>query len=128
MSTAHATIEIPTVNAHVVEKLYRRAMDKQDARDFAYLARGNRALTARDPKMLKVLEKASEVMHAKYEAQLGQTHRASRDATATVEGVRYKGVPTEVQIVIESYRTLDKGDPLPHFGWWYAAVAEFVFG
>jgi hypothetical protein len=113
-------IEVPFVTDRTAESMYRRAKQKQEAGDRAYLERGQRAARARDPRLLLVLEKATERADAMHERQRGQERRTATD-NRRVEA-------TEVQILRAAYTTLDKGTPEEGFGWIYAAAAELAFG
>jgi hypothetical protein len=113
-------IEVPFVNERTAERMYQRAKQKQEAGDYGFLERGQRAARARDPRLLRVLEVAAERADAMHERQRGQERRSATD-NRRVEA-------TEVQILRSAYTTLDKGTPEAAFGWIYAAATELAFG
>jgi len=105
------------INADTVERAYRKArMSQRDGRqNFADC--GWRAARARDAKLLKTLEMATEVLRKMSEMQLG-THGHD------VGGKNVEA--TEYQLWREAYKTLDAGEPMRHFEWIYGAAAWLV--
>ena len=89
-----------------------QAMGKQSCADTGY-----RAALARDPKLLKVLEKGAEIVDKMTEQQYGRT---MRDISATYGET--KGT-TEAQLWREAYRLCDEGKPIRNFEWIYFAAA-----
>ena len=87
-------------------------LKKQYAADQAW-----RAAKARDPKLLKALEKGAEIIGRMSEAQTGQLRRST---TATFAETREH---TESQMWRKAYEFMDKGDPIPDLVWIYAAGA-----
>ena len=79
---------------------------------------GMRAARARDPKLLKALERGAEIMDRLSESQMGQTRRS---LATDVEG--YKVEHTETQLWKKAYEFADRGEPLQHFCWIYGAAA-----
>ena len=94
-----------------------RRMEKARASDRMTVAQvGMRAAKARDPKLLKVLDQASNLMDRAAEEQQGRTRRSS-----IVEGERVEY--TESQLVKKAYEFADKGEPLPQLIWIYGTAA-----
>ena len=98
------------------EYAWKRMQRAREADRMDIAAVGMRAARSRDPKLLKVLEQAANLMDAACEAQMGRTRRA-----AEIEG--FKIEPTEVQLVKEAYRMVDQGTPIQNFCWIYATAA-----
>jgi hypothetical protein len=112
-----AGIEISEwINPGSVEWAYRRASEAQRTRRQYIADAGMKAARARDPKLLLVLEKATEVLDRMQEEQVGRTRRTSTKFSETVE-------LTEVALWRKAYEFCDKGDPLPHLEWIYGAAA-----
>jgi hypothetical protein len=112
-----AGIEIENwVNRNTVEWAFARAQEAQRTRKQSIADAGMRAARARDPRMLLVLEKATEVLDRMQEEQVGRTRRTSSVFGETVE-------LTEVALWRKAYEFCDKGEPLPHLEWIYGAAA-----
>jgi hypothetical protein len=78
---------------------------------------GYRAALARDPKLLKALEKMAEHTGAAQEEQMGRTMRDTASTYAESRGT------TVHQLCRESYRLCDEGNPIRNFEWIYGAAA-----
>lgn len=100
-----------------VEYAYGLAQQRQLGRDLSFGQIGMRAAKARDPKLLKALEKATEIITKQSERQFGRTRRDPGTE------FRYTIEPTEVQLWREAYTFADKGEPLEQFEWIYGAAA-----
>lgn len=93
------------VNNKAVESMYRfathelRAMSERERLRLFVQAR--RAVKARDPKVMTVLDKGAEILAAMAEDQYGRTNRTSQDV--------WRAPPTEFQIWREAYRLADEG-------------------
>ncbi len=112
-----AGIEISEwINAGSVEWAYRRAAEAQRTRRQYIADVGMRAARARDPKLLLVLEKATEVLDKMQEQQVGRSRRTASTLADSVE-------LTEVALWRKAYEFADKGEPLPHLEWVYGAAA-----
>ena len=112
------------VNRLTVEEAYRmaRRLQAEDTpRSQNFARRGMRAAKARDPKLLLVLEKATEIVTQMSQEQFGQTrYRTDIPYSDRVE-------PTEVQLWREAYRLCDEGNPIGNFMWIYGAAAHLAF-
>lgn len=106
------------VDAHTVERAYRRAMMFQQDGRLRLAQQGMRAATARDDKLLTVLARASEIVTAMHEDQRGETQRAATD--------NQRATVTSVKLIQEAYRTADEGKALEQFSWLYAAFGELA--
>lgn len=104
------------INAESVEWAYSQAcMAQRDGRQrFADV--GWRAAQARDPRLLKALEKAAEIVTAMDESQRGRTRRYAEKLSEQIE-------TTETQLWREAYRLCDEGRAIRHFEWIYGAAA-----
>jgi hypothetical protein len=96
------------VDARAVEHIYREATYTirnlpTEARHRLF-AQTYKAVAARDPKLLRVLDEGAEIMHRAAEDQMGRTNRTSRD--------NLRVPPTEYQIWREAYRIADNGTAL----------------
>ena len=78
---------------------------------------GWRAALARDPKLLKVLERGAEIVDKLSEEQMGRTRRADAGRT------RMSSEHTEAALWREAYRLCDEGNPIRNFEWIYGAAA-----
>lgn len=99
-----------------VEWAHRRASEAQRRREQHIADIGMRAARARDPKLLLVLEKATEVLDKMQEEQVGRTRRTASRYADTVE-------LTEVALWRKAYEFADKGEPLAQLEWIYGAAA-----
>lgn len=118
-----AVIEIPRpVTQQTAEHVHRRSVDMKKSWDAnRHLAEcAFRAVRARDPKLLLVLDKMAEALEKTNEEQLGRTQRDSGTEW------EYRLPPTEVKLWREAYRLADKGEPEEAFAWMYAAAAEWA--
>ncbi len=116
-------MELPlgrTVTAESVEHLHRRATTIRERWDRSRIEQGIRAARARAPKLMFVLEQATEVLDAMADAQTGQTRRSTSTSFAD------RVLPAEVQIWREAYRVADEGHAMDQFGAVYAAAGEFA--
>ena len=104
------------INRNTVEWAFGRVQDAQRQRQQHIATAGMRAARARDPKLLLVLEKATEILDRMQEEQVGRTRRSSSVFGETVE-------LTEVALWRKAYEFCDKGEPLPHLEWIYGAAA-----
>lgn len=106
-----------SITAKRVEYAYGLAQRRQMERNLSFGQIGMRAAKARDPKLLKALEKATEIITKQSEDQFGRTRRdPGTEFRFTIE-------PTEVQLWREAYTFADKGEPLVQFEWIYGAAA-----
>lgn len=110
------------LNPQTIENAYRRAKFAQDSRNYRYGKRGMNAARARDPKVLLVLERGTEVLTRIADEQTG-SYRAGA-------GIPYshRVEPTEVALWRNAYETMDNGDPLVHFEWIYGCAVELAYG
>jgi len=113
-------IEIPFINFERLATAYQRANRNFRDGDRRCALVGIRAARARDPKLMKGLERAIEVVDAKNDAVRGQTQRAL--------GVSYAdSFPAlEVGIFREAYKAADQGRPLEQLMVIYGCVAELA--
>ena len=100
-----------------VEYAYGLAIKNQHLRNQSFADIGYRAAVARDPKLLKALERMAEVTGAMQEKQMGQAMRGIGTSYAESRGT------TEHQLCREAYRMCDQGTPLRNFEWVYGAAA-----
>lgn len=106
-----------TLTDLAVERAYGEACRAQEQRRQSFADIGWRAAKARDPKLLKALEKMAEVTGRMQENQLGRTMRSSSNYGET------RGT-TEHQLCREAYRLCDEGRPIQNFEWIYGAAAH----
>jgi tRNA A37 N6-isopentenylltransferase MiaA len=99
-----------------VEYAYGLAMKRQQSRADWWADIGWRAAQERDPRLLKALEKAAEVVTKMDENQRGRTRRAT-------EHFSEAGETTETQLFREAYRMADQGTPIVNLKWIYGAAA-----
>lgn len=112
-----AGIEVENwINRNTVEWAFGRAQEAQQRRQQHIADAGMRAARARDPRMLLVLEKATEILDRMQEEQVGRLRRTSSKFSDRVE-------LTEVALWRKAYEFCDKGEPLPHLEWIYGAAA-----
>lgn len=100
-----------------IEKAYARALQAHEARWIGFAEAGMRAARARDPKLLKALERMAESTHKLQEEQIG---RFMRDPGSTYGESRGT---TEHQLCREAFRLCDEGNPIEHLAWIYGAAA-----
>ena len=116
-----ASIEIPEwINETTIERAHRRASIAQRSNAEGFAQKGWRAARARDPRLLKALEGAAEVMQAIQERQRGRTMRDS----STPYGQRVD--LTEYSLWREAYKCCDRGEPSENLMWIYGAAAELA--
>jgi hypothetical protein len=82
----------------------------------AFAHAGMRAARARDPKLLKVLDLAANVM-----VNIEESQRREEMRTSLIYGERRYS--TETQLWREAYRMVDQGTPIIHLQWIYGAAA-----
>jgi len=99
-----------------VEWAFGRAIEAQRTRRQYIADTGMRAAFARDPKLLLVLEKATEILVQMQEEQVGRTRRSATTLADSVE-------LTEVALWRKAYEFCDKGEPLRQLEWIYGAAA-----
>jgi hypothetical protein len=99
-----------------VEWAYRMACRAQKEQRQRLADIAMRAAHARDPKLLKALEKGAEIVTRMDEEQRGRTRRSS-------EFLSEQGETTETQLWREAYRLMDEGRPIRNFEWIYVAGA-----
>jgi t-SNARE complex subunit (syntaxin) len=104
------------INAENVEWAYAQACKAQQEGRQSFARTGWRAAQSRDPRLLKVLEKAAEIVTAMDENQRGRTRRAAERLCDQIE-------TTETQLWREAYRMCDQGTPIRNFEWIYGAAA-----
>jgi hypothetical protein len=111
-------VEIPReITAESVEWAYARACKAQRQHEEGIAEIGMRKARERDPLLLKCLERASEVVTAMQENQIGRYRRGpNTQFSHTLE-------LTEVSLWRQSYEFADKGAPLENFKWIYGAAA-----
>lgn len=107
------------VNIGSVENAHRRACQEQEKPHSQFGEIGWRAAQARDPKLLKVLEIASNLMVQLEEDQRKETRRTSQIFAET-------RMTTETQLWIEAYKTVDEHRPIENLKWIYGAGAKLA--
>lgn len=116
-------IELPEwINNRTVERAYARAIEAQRRHKDNWAETGMRAARARDPRLMLVLERGSNIMTMLQEAQIGEYRRrgeASIPFSHTVE-------LTEVQLWTKAFTFADKGEPLEQLKWIYGCAAELA--
>ena len=112
---AHVELE-EWITPELVEAAYRTAIRMQQARALWWADVGLKAAKARDPKLLKALEKAAEVVTKMDEEQRGRTRRHA-------EFLNHQTETTETQLFKEACRMADQGTPIEHLMWIYGAGA-----
>lgn len=105
------------ITPELVEYAYSRAMRAQESGRQVFADTGFRAALARDPKLLKVLETASNILDKMTDAQHGRTMRAPDASLGEKQGT------TELQLWREAYKMCDQNTPLRAFEWVYGAAA-----
>lgn len=115
MSTAGVELE-SWVNRTTVEQAHGRAQEAFARGRQSFAECGWRAAKARDPKLLKALERGAEIIGQMAEEQQGRTRRSTSNAGQAVEH-------TEAQLWREAYRACDEGRPIRPFEWIYGAAA-----
>lgn len=115
MGSNHVELE-EFITPERVEYAYGLAMKKQQLRAEWWADVGWKAAQARDPKLLKALERAAEIVSKMDEAQRGRTRRAT-------EHFSQQGETTETQLFREAFRMADEGTPVINLKWIYGAGA-----
>jgi hypothetical protein len=100
-----------------VSEAHRRAILSQERRNQNFADTGFRAARARDARLLKVLELATNAIDKEQELQFGQTMRSRTATPGEQVGT------TEAQLWREAYRLCDNGEPLRNYEWIYGAAA-----
>lgn len=100
-----------------VEHAHALAVKAQAQQRQGFARTGWRAAQARDPKLLKALEKGAEILDKMTEAQFGRTMRSVNASYGETKGT------TEAQLWREAYRLCDEGNPIQNFEWIYGAAA-----
>ena len=104
----------------LVEIAHGKAIQAQSAGRQSFADTGYRAALARDPKLLKALERGADILDKMTDAQHGRTIRAPDALHGETKGT------TEAQLWRESYRLCDEGNPIRNFEWIYGAAAWLV--
>ena len=99
-----------------VEWAHGRAQQAMENHRQGFADAGWRAALARDPKLLKALERGAELVGKASEEQRGRTRRFADKLPEQVEH-------TEAQLWREAYRLCDEGRPIRNFEWIYGAAA-----
>ncbi|MAH47443.1 hypothetical protein CMI37_16585 [Candidatus Pacearchaeota archaeon] len=102
-----------------IEYAYSLACRAQVARRQSFADTGWRAALARDPKLLKALERGAEVIERMSEEQFGRTMRTA----AEEEQHKYQQGTTEGQLWRNAYTTCDNGTPERSYEWIYGSAA-----
>lgn len=118
MGSAHVELE-DFITPGRVEHAYGLACQAQRLRQQTFADTGWRAARARDPKLLKVLELATEIVRRMENDQFGRTFRTASDQ----EKHKYQQGTTEAQLWQKAYETCDSGEPMQNFEWIYGAAA-----
>lgn len=113
MGSNHVEVE-SFINLATVEAAYTLGTRCQQARRQSFADTGLRAARARDPKLLKALEKGAEVLRALSERQLGASYTTST-------GVRVDA--TEYNLWKAACECVDKGEPIKNLEWIYGMAA-----
>jgi hypothetical protein len=104
------------ITAENVEWAYAKAIEAQRLGRQNFARTGWRAAQARDQRLLKVLEKAAEIVTKMDENQRGRTRRYADRLCDQIE-------TTDTQLWREAYRLCDEGKPIQNFEWIYGAAA-----
>jgi len=108
---------IDDMNYMKVEEAFKICVKAQEQRDHSFAHVGWNAAQQRSPTLLRVMERAAEVMRKEDENQRG----TSRHSAATFgESIDYT---TETQMFVKAYECLDKGTPEEALIWIYGAGA-----
>jgi hypothetical protein len=100
-----------------IEFAYGLAMKAQEERRQSFADTGWRAAKAKDPKMLKALERMAESTGKLQDQQIGRLMRDPASSYAESRGT------TEHQFCREAYKLADEGRPIQVFQWIYGAAA-----
>jgi len=119
-----AAIEIPSIPAEDVHRravqIQKRFYPRNDTQRQSLLNQGFRAARARDPRLLKLMDRVANEVDKTAEAQYGRTRR---DPGTTFSE---RTESTEAQLWREAYRLADQGAPGEQFAFLYAAAASFL--
>jgi hypothetical protein len=115
MGSNHVEIE-EFLTPERIEWAHGRAVMAQQMGRQVFAETGWRAAIARDPKLLKALERGAEVVAKIDEDQRGRTRRSAERFDESVE-------TTTTQLWKEAYRLCDEGRPIRNFEWIYGAAA-----
>ena len=107
------------VNIVSVENAHRRACQEQENSQSTFGEVGWRAAQARDPKLLKVLEIASNLM-----VKLEEDQR--KESMRTTMIFAEQRMTTETQLWIAAYQTVDENRPIENLKWIYGAAAKLA--
>ena len=108
---------IEDMNYMKVEEAFKICVKAQEQRDHRFSHVGWNAALQRSPTLLRVMERAAEIMRKEDESQRGN----SRHAAATFgESIDYT---TETQMFVSAYECLDAGTPEEALIWIYGAGA-----
>lgn len=110
-------VEIEFVNRAKLEHAHSLALRYQEQGKQSFADTGWRAARARDPKLLKALERGAEILDAMTDEQHGRTIRSVNAIYGETKGT------TEAQLWREAYRLCDAGSPIRNFEWIYGAAA-----
>ena len=108
-----------SLNKKSVETMSQRANLMSEQNRMSWVERGMRIVRDREPKVMRILEQAAELMGEINEEQYGETQRR-KSHRGTSLGVQ----ATDTSLWQEAFRLADEGKPSIHFGWLYAAAAE----
>lgn len=109
-----------TITPAVAESIQRRVAAFSRDNDLGAAERGLRAARARDPMFLRALEQVAETVGKLSEAQYGETRRSKHTDFS------HRAEATVVSMWREAYRLADAGIYEVQFGYYYAAIAEFI--
>jgi hypothetical protein len=118
MGSSHVEIENFFTDERV-EYAYSLACNAQMQRNQGFADVGWRAARARDPKLLKALERGAEVVEKLSERQFGRTMRTAGEE----DKHKFKAGTTEAQLWRNAYTTCDNGTPEQNYEWIYGAAA-----
>ena len=111
-----AFIIVEEMSIRDVEWAHKRAHEEQAKKHWRWAEIGLRAAKARDDKMMRILEKAAEIIDKEEENQRGETRRSADVYSAQIE-------TTETQMWKAAYKTADAGTPEEALMWIYGAAA-----
>jgi hypothetical protein len=99
-----------------VEWAHRRCLEEQEKKNWGWGEVGLRAARDRNNKMMRIMEKAAELIDREEEHQRGETRRSAQKYSEQIK-------TTETQMWVEAYKCMDKGEPLENLMWIYGAGA-----
>ena len=115
---AHVELE-DWVTIEAVENAHRQAFREMENPHSTFGEVGWRAAQARDPKLLKVLEIAANLI-----TQLEENQR--REERRTTTWFSHQRFSTETQLWTAAYETVDKGTPVEQLKWIYGGAAKLA--